>query len=429
MLDAMRLRIGLGLTILITWSLISLITGCSPSTTVDTQLVRPVKTSFVTSGAETQRLTFPGKVVAARTAELSFLVSGFLVELPATEGQRFAKGEMIAQLRQDEFQTQVRIAQSQLDRAQSDLSALRAGERAEQRERLEAQVRAADATLANAEAEYNRHTGLLKSGAISRAVYDRVETAFRVAQEELTSARQLLEKSLVARQETIDSKEAEVRGLEARLSESKLQLKDSTIYAPYDGVIARRFVERRQTVRAQAPIVLFQSLEEIHIAVDVPEAIMTTEIRTAEAERIIAEFTGVPGRQFPVKVAEVAQIADPVTQTFNVRFSMNVPTDVNLLPGMTARVTMFLSPPQAHKQAVLVPVASVTRDSTGESLVWLIEKDNSVTRRPVKIGEPTGDQINILEGLQPGDRIAVSGVSFLRQGMKIRDLGNALGGN
>ena len=48
---------------------------------------------------------------------------------------------------------------------------------------------------------------------------------------------------------------------------------------------------------------------------------------------------------------------------------------------------------------------------------------------PVKIGDPSGGRIEILEGLQAGDRIAVAGVSFLREGMKVRDLGDALGGN
>jgi RND family efflux transporter MFP subunit len=422
-------RKGLGLVMVMALPLIYLITGCAPETAPQSDHVRPIKTMVVASGAEKQALSFPGKIVASQTAELAFLVSGLIVKFPAREGQRFAKGEMIAQLRQDEFEAQVRIAQSQLGSAQSDLTALRSGERAEQRERLEANVRAAEATLANAEAEYSRHSRLLRSGSISRSVYDRVETAFRVAQEELKSAQQLFEKSMVGRQESIDSKEAEIRGLEARLAESKLQLKDSTIYAPFDGVVARRFVERRQTVMAQTPVVLFQSLEEIDIAVDVPEAIMTTEIRSAEAERTIAEFTGVPGRQFPVKIAEVAQIADPVTQTFNVRFSMNVPPNLNLLPGMTSRVTMFMRTPAVQGQSFLVPVSAVARDSSGEAVVWVIGKNDSVTRKPVKIGEPTGDDINILEGLQPGDRIAISGVSFLRQGMKVRDLGNALGGN
>ncbi len=422
-------RIQVGRIILITLPLVYLLGGCSQVTTQDTQRVRPVKTIVVTPGNELRELSFPGRVAASKTAELAFMVSGLLVKYPVTEGLRIGKGEIIAQLRQDEFQAQVRIAQSQFDRAQSDLAALKAGERTEQRQRLEAQLRAAEATLANAESEYNRHAGLLRSGSISRAVYERVETAFLVAQEELKSAQQLLEKSLVARQEVIDSKEAELRGLEARLAESEIQLKDSSLFAPYNGVIARRFVERQQSIRAQTPVVLFQDLEEIHIAVDVPEAVMTTEIRLAEAERMVAEFSGVPGRQFPVTIAEVAQVADPRTQTFNVRFGMKVPPDLNLLPGMTARVTLFYRPLPTRGATFLVPVSAVFRDSGGEQVVWIIGPDKSVIRRPVKIGDPSGGRIEILVGLQSGDRIAVAGVSFLREGMKVRDLGDALGGN
>jgi len=77
----------------------------------------------------------------------------------------------------------------------------------------------------------------------------------------------------------------------------------------------------------------------------------------------------------------------------------------------------------------LVPVSAVFKESTGEQVVWVVGPDESVTRRPVKIGEPSGSQIAILNGLQSGDRIAVAGVSFLRQGMKVRDLGPALGGS
>ena len=60
-------------------------------------------------------------------------------------------------------------------------------------------------------------------------------------------------------------------------------------------------------------------------------------------------------------------------------------------------------------------------------MVWVIGTDQKVERRPVKVGAATGDEIEIVEGLQPGDRIAVAGVRFLRDGMTVRDLGDALG--
>ena len=147
------------------------------------------------------------------------------------------------------------------------------------------------------------------------------------------------------RKEEIEAKDAEVRGLEAPVAEGAIQLKDSTIYAPYNGVIARRFVQEGQSVRAQTPIVLFQDVGEIFIALDVPESAMAEEIRPANTESIRAEFSGVPGLPFPVRINEVAQSADPTTQTFKVRFAMKVPPNVNLLPGMTSTVTLVYRRP------------------------------------------------------------------------------------
>jgi multidrug efflux system membrane fusion protein len=420
---------GPGRIMLVALPIICLVAGCAQETAPPSDMVRPVKTVVVTAGGASRTRSLPGKVEASRKAELAFLVSGLLVKLPFKEGQRVAKGEMIAQLRQDEFQAQLTNLQSQLDQARADLTALKAGERTEQRERLEAQLRAAEATLAKSEADFNRHEGLLRSNAISRAAYERAEAAYHVALEEQRSARQLLEKAMTARQEVIEAKEAEVRGLEARVAGGNIQLADSTLVAPFNGVVATRFVEEQQSVRAKDRIVLFQDVDEILIAADVPEAVMFAQIRSTDIEQIFAEFSGSPGLKFPVHIAEVAQAADPVTQTFTVRVAMKVPTDVNLLPGMTARVTLVYRRANAADNRLMVPVSAVFNESTGEQVVWVVGPDQTVTRRSVKIGEPSGSQIEIVDGLQSGDRIAVAGVSFLRQGMKVRDLGAGLGGS
>jgi RND family efflux transporter MFP subunit len=382
----------------------------------------------VTAGGDTRVRSFPGKVEASKKAELAFKVPGILAQLPVREGQTVAKGELIAQLRQDEFQARLKTLQGQLDQARAGLRALRAGERPEQQLRLEAQVRAAEAKLANARTEFNRDERLLRAGAVAREELDRSRTLFRVAQEEHRAAVQQLEKGTTAREEDIDAQEAQVRGLEGRVVEAQVQLEDSTLHAPYDGVIAKRFVEPNQNVRANEPVVKFQDVDEIDVAVDVPETVMAADLRTADIEQLVAEFSGAPGIQFPVHVTEIAQRADPVTQTFRVRVAMKAPPDVNLLPGMTATVTVTYRRASVLGDRLLVPIAAVFKDPTGEQVVWVVGPDETVARRPVKLGEATGGRIEVVDGLQPGDRIAAAGVTFLREGMKVRDLGDALGG-
>jgi RND family efflux transporter MFP subunit len=382
----------------------------------------------VAAGGEPHVRSFPGKVEASKRVELAFQVSGLLVKLPVKEGQKITKGEVIAQLRQDEFQARLKTLQGQLDQARAALRALQSGERPEQILRLDAQVRAAQAKLANAKAEFDRDSRLIRSGAASREEFDRSQAAYRVAQEEFQAARQAREKGTIARAEDIEAQEAAARGLEGQVVEAGLQLQDSTLHAPYDGVIAKRLVEQGQNVRAKEPVVKFQDTEEIEVAVDVPETVMAADLRAADIVELLAEFSGAPGLQFPVHIKEVAQRADPVTQTFRVRVAMQAPTNVNLLPGMTATVTLTYRRASILGSRILVPISAVFKDPTGEQVAWVIGSDDTVTRRPVRLGEATGGQIEIKDGLQPGDRVAVAGVTQLRQGMKVRDLGDTLGG-
>lgn len=408
-------------------SLILLGGACSRQDAPPAEIVRPVKTLVVTPGEDARVRTFPGRVEASNKVELAFQVPGILVSLPVREGQQVTKGQVVAQLRQDEFQARLKNFQSQLDRARADLQALRGGVRPEERRRLEAQLRAADAQLVNARAEFGRSTQLFQNRVISALEHDRAIATYKVAQENQQAARQTLEQGTTAREEYILAKEAEIRGLESRVVEANLQLTDSTLHAPYDGVIAQRFVEQGQNVQAQQPILKFQDVDEIDIAVDIPETVMAAEIRSSDTLQMVAEFAAAPGLQFPVHITEVAQRADPVTQTFSVRVAMKAPADLNLLPGMTATVSITYQRAGILGGRILVPMSAVLNEGPGPQVVWVLGEDQTVTRRPVTTGEASGGRIEIVDGLQPGDRIAVAGATFLRDGMKVRDLGDALG--
>jgi len=416
-----------GWVVAISASTLLLVVGCTPPPAPTADAVRPVKTTVVTAGGEVRERLLSGTVEASRRVELAFQVPGILASLPVREGQSVAKGEVIAQLRQDEFEAQLKGRQSQLDQARAALAALRAGDRPEQRRRLEAQERAAAARLANARTEFNRFQQLVASGVVSQREFDSIRTNYLVAQEELASARELLQKGASGRAEDIAGAEAEVRGLEARVVEANLQLQDSTLRAPYDGVISQRFVEPNQNVRAKQPIVRFQDVDEIDIAVDVPETLMAADIQSADILQMTAELKGAPGVPFPVHIREIAQQADPTTQTYRMRVAMQVPPGVTVLPGMTATVNLAYRRARILGDVIVVPTSAVFKDPAGEAIVWVVGTDDIVERRPVKIGAVTGSRIEVLDGLQPGDRIAVAGVRFLRAGMTVRDLGDALG--
>jgi multidrug efflux system membrane fusion protein len=408
-------------------SIICLTVACSAEHPADSESPRPVKTQLVTAGNKPTVRSFPGKVEASKKVDLSFQVPGVVIKQPGKEGNTVAKGEVISQLRQDEFQARVEAAQGQLNQARATLKALESGERSEEQLRREAQLRAAEAKLENTRTEFERYTRLLKESAVSRSDYDLAETAYRVAQEEEKADRQIVEKGATARKEDIEAQEAVVRGLEGKLAEADLQLSDATLRAPYDGIIAQRLVDEGQNVSPRIPVVKFQSTGEIDIVADVPETFMATEMRSATILEIVAEFTMAPGREFPVQIKEATQVADPKTQTFQIRTAMKPPSGFTVLPGMTATITIAYQQAGSSGNRILVPVSAVTRLETGPQVVWVIGRDQVVHPQPVKAGAVTGGVIEIVEGLQSGERIVVAGVDYLRDGMKVHDLGDALG--
>ncbi len=169
-------------SLLIVISISNFMAGCSSQPAPSAAVVRPVKTTVVVAGEQSRSRSFPGKVEASKAVELAFQVPGLLINIPVKKGQNVAEGELIAQLRQDEFKARLTALQGQLDQGRAALSALRAGERPEERLRRESQVRAAAARLNNARTEFNRFAQLaqLNASAVARVDYDRAETNYHL---------------------------------------------------------------------------------------------------------------------------------------------------------------------------------------------------------------------------------------------------------
>ena len=341
------------------------------------EVVRPIKMMTVTSSRDTLQRRFPGKVRAAKRADLAFQrVEGRLTQLPVDEGQRVKEGQLIAQLDQKDFKNSLRDAQGQLAKAK--------------------------AALESARTEYDRILRIQKKdpGAASESM-------------------------VVKRREAVDQSKAEVDSAQAAVDTARDEFGYTTLRAPFGGVVSKRYVDNYQEIRAKEPIVSLDDVSSVEILVDVPELIVATFTESSETQvRAVAEFAAVPGKQYPLKVKERAKRADPKTQTYQVVFRMPQPDDINVLPGMTATVTGSARMQEETKEVFIVPYIAVVADAAGSPNVWVVDKESlKVHRRLVRTGELTGtESIEIIDGLKPGETIAFSGVSRLREGMQVSDL-------
>jgi RND family efflux transporter MFP subunit len=359
--------------------LVLLLTSCSrkEDPVAQEQVVRPVKMMTVTSSTDALRRKFPGVVRAAKRADLAFQVGGSLKQLPVEEGQEIKEGQLIGQLDQKDFQNNLRNAQGQLAKA--------------------------EAALKSAQSEYERILRIRKQdpGAASESM-------------------------VVKRQKAMDQAKAEVESARAAVDAAQDKLGYTTLRAPFAGVISKRYVDNFQEVRAKQAIVSLDDISSLEILVDLPE-IVVASIRESDKEigseaRAHAEFAAAPDAEYPLRIKEFATRADPRTQTYQVVFQMKRPEDLLILPGMTA--TVVGEPPVSGETGdfFVIPAIAVFADDQGKSQVWVVDKETmTAQRRGVTTGDLTGEaNIQITEGLRSGDTVAVSGVSQIREGMKVK---------
>ncbi len=390
------------------------------------EVVRPIKMLTISQAAKGSVQKYPGRVRADRRVDLAFKVAGPLFKLPIEEGQFLKKNALIARIDPRDFKTDLARMESDIKRAESQLEAMEVGARPEDIEILKAEVEATKARLLNAEQQYQRYRELFVQRQVSKADFDRYKSERDVARAQLNTAKQNLEiGQRGARREDVDAKKAEIRGLQARGKRTRDALNDTYLKAPFTGVIAKRYVENFEEVRAKQPIVSLQDISRLEILIDVPENVMAgIRGKGDKSGTAVAEFATAPGQKFPLRLKEYSTEADPMTQTYRVTLLMEQPKGVNILPGMTAIVTGTTYMQDVGAEHFIIPAIAVFSDETGKPFVWIVDtKTMKVSKRPVKTGDLTGrDSIFIREGIKPAETIAISGVSQLREGMQVSDL-------
>jgi RND family efflux transporter MFP subunit len=336
--------------------------GCGePPLLEPVEIVRPIKSFLIEATSSGGIRTFPAIIDAGRKAELSFRVSGVLKQLPVKKGDRVTAGQLIAALDPTDPQIVYNDRKANFDKA---------------------------------ERNFTRAKELIKKGNISKMDFDKLEADYKSATAALKAAQQ--------------------------------DLNYTRLTAPFSGVIALRYIENFEEVQAKQPILVLQDISELEVKFDVPESLLRginseSEEQTRDEVSVTASFADIPGSKIPLTFREINTQADAKTQTFQVTYTMPEMASAKILPGMTAKVTVDISRFDNGTAIVTVPASAIVGDYKLDPQAWVIDSESmTVAPRPVKVGRLLGENIEVFEGLQEGDRIVTAGTPFLVEGMKVR---------
>ena len=118
--------------------------------------------------------------------------------------------------------------------------------------------------------------------------------------------------------------EARLRSAEAELRQARDSLEDTSLRAPYDGIVAEQYVENFEYVQARQEILSLQDVSIVEIVAQIPENVIAQARKTKE-RTLSARFESIADQEFPVLATEIATQADPVTRTYSVVFQTPQP--------------------------------------------------------------------------------------------------------
>ncbi len=340
------------------------LTACKEKTEI-VEVIRSIKTITVSDQATEQIRKFSGVVAAVDSSGLSFQVGGQVLTVEVDIGDRVKKDQVLAVLDPEPYQLDVDGAQAGLVKS--------------------------GANVVNTKAELERQKRVFKQGAGAKSDLDAAEYNYKAAR-------------------------SAVNFQTARLNLAKRNLRLTTLLSPYDGAIAWRSVEPHEEVKVGQKVFEIDAKGEMEVKLAVPE---TTIDRIHIDDPATVTFPTLPGESVKGRITYIGSAAVKAN-AFPVKVELIEPNE-KIKPGMTAEANLSIKD-ENQQPGYLIPLQAIlpVEDAKqGHAFVY-DPKTSTVKKTLIHVRGSQHDQAIVSEGLAAGDIIAVAGVSFLADGLKVR---------
>ena len=314
-----------------------------------------------------QRTTVPdwleavGTVRAVQSSQLSSQVMGNIVAINVREGDRVRRGQVLAVI--DDAQPK-----AALDRANGAVLA------------AEKEVSAVNADYGLAEATLRRYQTLYDKKSVSPQEFDEVK------------ARQ---QAVLARREMAQAGQQQAQ---AALAQARAQYDYTRIRAPFDGVVTEKKGDAGALASPGMPLLTVEDTGRFRLEASVDES----EIGFVHAgANVDVALDSLPDKLISGKVAQIVPAADPASRTFLVK--VDLPADSNLHSGLFGRARFT----RGERQAMMLPRSAIVERGQLQG-VYVVGQDKLASLRYVTLGKSSANQVEVLSGLETGERVVAN---------------------
>jgi len=345
-----------------------------PQTAAGQQGASLVRVDAVRSEPLTQTVPVVGRLVARQAGSVAAQISGPILKFSVEVGDRVTAGDVIAEL-------DAASMQAERDLAAAGLAVARA----------ELKTKQAEVTLARQELQ--RLEGLKQSAAFSQARFDDARQEVAIAEAAAAEA------------------EASVTSARATLRLAEIDLEDTAVRAPYDGVITQRLSEAGAYAQDGAALVRMIADQTLEVEADVPSNRLLGLTPGAAVEVVLDD-----GTLIGATVRAVIPDENPLTRTRAVRF---VPRFGEIRsPLANEQSVTVMVPVGAPRDVVSVHKDAIIKRPNG-TIVFVVS-EGQAQPRPIVLGEPVGNRYEVVQGLAEGEQTVVRGNERLRPGAAVQ---------
>ena len=363
-------------------------------------------------------LSLDGQIAPLQDSTLSFQQSGPISAVYVVQGDRVSRGQLLAKIDDSTLRAQLSQAQAQIaqNQAQAQSSALNVPITQSQMSNAVANARAA---LQTAQLTYSQNQTLYKQGYVSKTALEQSYSQYVTAQTAYQTALSNRGNTGVQSSQAQAAQQA-VRAAEAAANTLRTQIGQTSLYAPFDGVVTARLADPGTMAMPSTPVLRVSQINTVWVNVNVPDE----DLAFVHAGTPVTFTTSQLGdRKFTGRVTTVNAVPTQGTLSYQARIQQPNP-DAALRGGMLVTVTIQR---ERHENAIVVPRAAIAQTDQGAN-VFIVGSNNKAQEVPVSLGIQTDTMSEVHSPqIQPGTLVITTRPDALQNGSAVAIAGGRRG--
>ncbi|MBT5470543.1 MAG: HlyD family efflux transporter periplasmic adaptor subunit [Nitrospina sp.] len=331
-----------------------------------------------------------GNIQAEQRVTITSEIRGKVARIAVEEGMNIKAGDLVAQIDPREYELTLERLRADLSASQKEYKKAQGGLRQEDKDRLDAQTRAAQSSLDLAKIEMERTEKLVEQKVLAQSALDSAQDKLRQAKESLIASQAEKSASMKSRTEDIEKLESEMHSIRKQVAVAELNLSKVNIVAPFEGVIIAKEIERGAIADPGTAIVRMIGSSRLKAVLEVPQS-YRNKLKKINAAKFFAKELGLKFKYKNNLARLVRVIPDANIYSGNIKVQIDLP-DPNpaMFPGLTLESTLSFG---VRKNVLHVPAVSLVISEQG-TVVYIV-KDKKAHLVPVKAFKEHDDFVEI----------------------------------